>query len=112
MAKPQCHLLHQKEFFLLLEGGGHRLCDGGGGGFRLEVLGITLLGSALEGLLSLGLLDGDNIREGRGDTVDTLGVIGHHDFDLDADHTLFEVDVAGGGVNVLARTVAGLDHVT
>lgn len=83
------------------------LAGSGGGGS----LGAVVLADGLEdGLLLLGLDDGDGVGEGLLGAGLALGVGAAHDLDLDAQDTLAEEDVAGGGVDEVVLGLAGVDH--
>jgi len=74
-------------------------------------LGTVVLAHGLEnGLLLLGLDDGDRVGEGLLGAGLALGVGAAHDLDLDTKDTLAEEDVAGGGVNELLGGLTGVDH--
>jgi len=66
----------------------------------------------LDGLLLLGLKEGDGIGEGLGGTQLTSGVIALHDLDLDTKNTLSEENVSDGVVDELLSGLTGVDHET
>ena len=74
-------------------------------------LGAVVLADGLEdGLLLLGLDDGDGVGQGLLGTGLALGVGAAHDLDLDAQHALAEQHVAGGAVDELLGRLARVDH--
>lgn len=76
-------------------------------------LGTVVLAHGLEnGLLLLGLNDGDRVREGLLGAGLALGVGAAHDLDLDTKDTLAEENVASGGVDELLGGLTGVDHET
>ena len=62
------------------------------------------------GLLLLGLDDGNGIRQRLGWARLALGVRTAHDLDLDTKHTLAEQDVAGSLVDEVLSGLTGVDH--
>jgi len=64
-----------------------------------------------ENLFVLGLKDFDDIRERGLRTHLALRIVRQHDVHFDAHHALPHHYVSHGGVNVLVRSAAGLDHV-
>lgn len=76
-------------------------------------LGTVVLAHGLEnGLLLLGLDDGDGVGEGLLGAGLALGVGTAHDLDLDTEDTLAKEDVAGSGVDELLGGLTGVDHET
>ena len=74
-------------------------------------LSTVVLAHGLEdGLLLLGLNDGDGVGESLLGTGLALGVRAAHDLDLDTQDTLAEQDVAGGAVDELLGGLTGVDH--
>lgn len=67
-------------------------------------------GRLKNGLLLLGLDNGDGIGEGLLGTSLALGVGAPHDLDLDTQDTLSEEYVAGGAVNEVESGLTGVDH--
>lgn len=67
---------------------------------------------SLDGLLLLGLKEGDGIGEGLGGTQLAGGVITLHDLDLDTKDTLSEENVSDGVVDELLSGLTGVDHET
>lgn len=60
-----------------------------------------MLRADLDGGLGLGLDKGDHVGDGARGAHAALGVVGAHDLDLDAEHTLAEEDVADSVVDVV-----------
>lgn len=80
-------------------------------GLGLGGLSTVVLAHGLEnGLLLLGLDDGDGVGEGLLGTGLALGVGAAHDLDLDAQHTLSEEDVAGGVVDEVLGGLTRVNH--
>lgn len=78
---------------------------------RGDGLCAVVLGHGLhDGLLLLGLDDGDRVGERLGGAGLALGVGATHDLDLDTEHTLAEEDVAGGLVDEVLCGLTGVDH--
>jgi hypothetical protein len=76
-------------------------------------LGAVVLRHGLEnGLLLLGLDDGDRVGEGLLGAGLALGVGTTHDLDLDTEDTLAEENVASGRVDELLGGLTGVDHET
>lgn len=76
-----------------------------------EGLGTVVLADGLEdGLLLLGLDDGDGVREVLLGTGLSFGVGAAHDLDLDTEDTLAEEDVTGGAVDEFFGGLTGVDH--
>lgn len=81
------------------------------GSLSLSGLGTVVLRHGLEdGLLLLGVDDGDGVGEGLLGTRLALGVGAAHDLDLDTQDTLAEEDVASGSVDEVLARLAGVDH--
>lgn len=80
-------------------------------GLGLGGLSTVVLAHGLEnGLLLLGLDDGDGVGESLLGAGLALGVGAAHDLDLDTQDTLSEEDVAGGGVDEVLGGLARVDH--
>lgn len=80
-------------------------------GLDLSGLGTIVLADGLDdGLLLLGLDDGDGVGERLLGTGLALGVGAAHDLDLDTENTLAEQDVASGVVNEVLGGLTGVDH--
>lgn len=76
-------------------------------------LGTVVLRHGLDnGLLLLGLDDGNGVGEGLGWAGLALGVGAAHDLDLDTEHTLAEQDVASGVVDEVLGGLTRVDHET
>lgn len=74
-------------------------------------LGTVVLRHGLDdGLLLLGLDDGDRVREGLLGAGLALRVGAAHDLDLDTKDTLAEENVAGGSVDEVVSGLAGVNH--
>lgn len=71
---------------------------------------VVLAHGLNNGLLLLGLDDGDGVRQGLLGTSLAIGVGTAHDLDLDAQDTLSEEDVAGSAVDELLGGLTGVDH--
>lgn len=81
------------------------------GGLGLGGLSAVVLGHGLDdGLLLLGLEDGDGVGESLLGAGLALGVGAAHDLDLDAENTLAEEDVAGGVVDEVLGGLTRVDH--
>lgn len=100
------HLLLSGLSLSLLLGNASILAGLGSGGLSTVVLADGLD----NGLLLLGLVDGDGVRERLLGTGLALGVRAAHDLDLDTQDTLAEQDVAGGVVDELLSGLTGVDH--
>ena len=78
-----------------------------------QSLGTVVLADGLEnGLLLLGLDDGDRVGEGLLGAGLALGVGTAHDLDLDTKDTLAEENVASSGVDELLGGLTGVNHET
>jgi hypothetical protein len=76
-------------------------------------LGAVVLRHGLDnGLLLLGLDDGDGVGQSLGWAGLALGVGAAHDLNLDTEDTLAEQDVAGSVVNEVLGGLTGVDHET
>lgn len=76
-------------------------------------LGAVVLRHGLDnGLLLLGLDDGDGVGKRLGWAGLALGVGAAHDLDLDAEHTLAEQNVAGSVVDEVLSGLTRVDHET
>jgi len=76
-------------------------------------LGTVVLRHGLDnGLLLLGLDDGNGVGESLGWAGLAFGVGAAHDLNLDTEHTLAEQDVAGGVVDEVLGRLTGVDHET
>lgn len=74
-------------------------------------LGAVVLGHGLEnGLLLLGVNDGDGVGKSLLGAGLALGVRAAHNLDLDTEDTLAEQDVAGGGVDEVVLGLTRVDH--
>ena len=81
------------------------------GSLSLSSLGTVILADGLgNGLLLLGLDDGDGVGKSLLGAGLALGVAAAHDLDLDAENTLAEKDVAGGAVDEVLSGLTGVDH--
>lgn len=80
-------------------------------GLGLGGLSTVVLAHGLEnGLLLLGVDDGDGVGESLLGTALALGVSTAHDLDLDTQDTLAEQDVAGGSVDEVLAGLARVNH--
>mmetsp|Transcript_12834 Transcript_12834/g.23324 ORF Transcript_12834/g.23324 Transcript_12834/m.23324 type:complete len:327 (+) Transcript_12834:172-1152(+) len=73
---------------------------------------VTGLRGKIKLLLFLRLQHGNDVRLGDGASGSALRIVRKHNLNLNTEHTLLELDVAGGLVDVVVGGVTGGDHVS
>ena len=72
-----------------------------------KLLDLAVADGGRDGLLLLGLDNGDHVGQWLGRSGAAFGIPGKHDLDLDTEYTLTEVDVSDGLVDVVTSGLTG-----